>query len=95
MDGQAVVLTQLKAHLPQGFQVRKRFDIPYRSTNFSDDNIVFTRFFQQTDPSLDLIGNMRDNLDRFPEIRPSPLLLYDGQVNSSGRNIICLRRGHT
>ena len=62
-------------HLPDRLKERKPFNISRRSTKFYDQNIF--PLSGSDDPLFDLVDDMGDNLNRFPQILPFTFVLYN------------------
>ena len=79
------LVTDLLAHLADRFEERKALDIANGSADFRDDNIRFLLLRQPNNALLDLVGDVRNNLDGGAKIvaravRPAITLL----INLSG-----------
>ena len=85
-----VVAAFFKTDLANRLKERQRLNVTDRSANFDDGNIgtVGTGL----DLELDLIGDVRNNLNRFAEILATTLFFEHGVVNLTGREVIAL--GH-
>jgi hypothetical protein len=86
-----ILSTQLVAHLASRFDERLALDVSDRAADLRDDHIGARRsvcrlFGLQPHAPLDLVGDMRDDLDRVSEVLSPALLGDDGGVD--------LPRGH-
>lgn len=81
MDEHNVFSPEFLMELPDCLDEMKSFDISYSTSNFYDGNIALCS--DRFDSILDLIGDMRDDLDGFAEIITPSLFLYDGEINLS------------
>src|ERR1700759_3113838 len=91
MDNQRFVRSHFPSELSYCFQERKRFYIPYGSTDFSDDNIVFTVFRKQLEILFYFVCDVRNYLYCFS--KKSTLTFFGNYVmiNFTSGNIIGLR----
>ena len=81
-----VVAPLLDAHLADGFKERQRFDVTDRTTDL-DDRHVGT-LGARLDLALDLVGDVRNDLDRLAEILAAPLLPDHRVVDLAGREVV-------
>ena len=63
MDVKHVVAAQLVAHLAQRFQEGQRLDIADRAADLDQHDLGAGGLGDQADAALDLVGDMRDDLD--------------------------------
>ena len=87
MDIENISLFLLQPDLADCFQKRLGFHITDRPADLADQNVRVSLFRCGIDEFLDLIGNVRYRLDRFPQIVPSSLFLQNIPVNLSRRQI--------
>jgi len=72
MDVQGVILAQLPAQLPDGFQKRKAFNVPYRTADLHNGHVHVCGLWSPSLNALfDLIGDMRDDLHGLAQIVPA------------------------
>jgi len=65
-------LPNSEAHLADGFEEWKRFDVADRAADFDDDDVyAFGNFF---DGGFDFVGDVRNDLHGFAEIVAAALL---------------------
>src|SRR5215212_9208425 len=81
MDEKYVLTTHLIAELPQRFKERLRLDVAHRSPNLNDHHVPLRLFGNSGDPALDLVGDMRDHLDRPTEEITTAFLANDLRVD--------------
>ena len=62
-----IVSAYFVTELPNSFEERKNLNISYRSTNLGDDNIYIISC-ETLDSTANLIGDMRDDLNRTSEV---------------------------
>jgi hypothetical protein len=83
VDEQAVLATDVLWELPNCFEEWQAFDVTDGSTDFGDHDIgVWVG--QPKDRFLDLVGDVRDDLDGFPEELPTPLFFDDPKIDLAG-----------
>ena len=86
VDVAHVVAADVPAELPDGLDERHDLDVADGAPDLDDDD-VDVLVGQAPDAVLDLVGDVRDDLHRAPEVVTPPLLLDDGPVNSAGRRV--------
>ena len=83
----ADVVTNLARRLEEGL----RLDIADRPADLGDDHVrppaVGVRLGHRQDATLDLVGDVRDDLDRVPEVLAAALLGDDRRIHLSGSDI--------
>ena len=75
VDVQHVVAADILAHLADGLQERQALDIADRAADLDDHDIGAGWRATRGDAPLDLVGDMRDDLDRAAQVIAAPLLL--------------------
>ncbi len=81
-----VVAAHLVAHLADGLEERQRLDVADRAADLGDDHVdVGTG--HAPDARLDLVGDVRDDLDGVAEVLAAPLLGDDRRVHLAGRDV--------
>ena len=75
MDVQHIIAANILAHLANSFEERQPFNIANCAANFDDHDIGVGLTCDCGDPAFDLIGDMRDHLDRAAQIIAAALLL--------------------
>lgn len=83
VDKEAIVPADVLSELADRFEEREGFDIPYGAADFRNDDIGIA-IGHPVDRFFDLVGNVRDDLDGFPEKLSSSLLLDHPQVDLAG-----------
>ena len=91
MNHNRIVVPQFPLELAYSLDIRKRFDIPYSSSYFSDDNIILATLAKKLYTVLDFVGNMRDNLYCFAKELPTELFLYFNLVYTTSGHSVILR----
>ena len=83
--------TWTKAHLSGGLEEGLGLDVADGATDLGDDDIgevaVVIGLGLSAHDSLDLVGDVRDDLDSVAEVLPSPLLCDNGGVDLSGGGV--------
>ncbi len=86
-----VVAADVVADLTGRLQERQRLDVADRATDLGDDHVgrdaVAVRLGHRADAPLDLVGDVRDHLDRVAQVLAAPLLGDDLGVHLSGRHV--------
>src|SRR6185312_1268268 len=90
MHHQAIAFRQFPLNLPYRLNKWKAFYITNSTAYLCNYNIIFKFLTKQQHPSFYLIGNMRNHLYGLSEIITLSLTVYNGLVNSTGSNVICL-----
>ena len=86
MDQDGVFVSHIVLELADGLQKRLAFDIAHGAAHF-DDGDAGLILCAAVETAFDLIGNMRDYLDRAAAVIPAPLPLQDGPVDFSGGDV--------
>ena len=73
MNKDGVVSSDFISHLTDGFEEWLRFDVANGPANLDDDDVGVVR--NLANGILDLIGDVGNDSNRFPEIIASPLFL--------------------
>ena len=91
MDEGDVVAPQIGAHLSGGLEEGLGLDVTDGATDLGDDDVgevaVVIGLGLSAHDSLDLVGDVRDDLDSVAEVLPSPFLCDDGGVDLSGGGV--------
>ena len=74
MQQDRIIITHLQDELADRFQKRQPLDIAGRSADLGDKDIGVADLLEATNTTLDLVGDVRDNLYRLSEI-VSPALV--------------------
>jgi hypothetical protein len=83
-----VRLPHLLPELADRLQERLRLDVADRAAHLHEHHVVAGR--DALDGALDLVGDVRDDLDRGAQVLPAPLLADDVQVDAAGRDVVGL-----
>ena len=86
MQEEGPVPAQVMAHLPGGFEEGQRLDVADRSADLGDDDVdILGR--HRTDAGLDLVGDVRDDLDCVAQVFAATLLSDHPGVDLSGGHV--------
>src|SRR5205814_6280737 len=78
----------LDAHLANRLEERQRFDVAHRAADLDDADLgVLARVL---DRGLDLVGDVRNHLDRAAEVIAAALLVDDALVDLPGGEVVLL-----
>jgi len=86
MDEDGILLAHFVAELPDGLQEGKAFDITDGAADFDKGHIEPPGIIP--DEILDLIGDVRNDLDGLAQVVAPPFLGNDGIINLTGRQVI-------
>ncbi len=88
---EAVLPAHLVADLAGGLQERQRLDVADRAADLGDHHVravaVGVGLGHGHDPALDLVGDVRDDLDGVAEVLAAPLLGDHGRIHLTGGHI--------
>ena len=70
-----------------GLEERQRLDVADRAADLGDDDVDVGGRAIAPDPGLDLVGDVRDDLDGVAEVLPAPLLGDHRRVDLAGRDV--------
>ena len=87
VDVQDVVAPHVLAHLADRLEERQALDVADRAADLDDHDVRVPGTRDAGDPLLDLVGDVRDDLDRPAEIVAAALLRDDGLVDAAGRDV--------
>ena len=80
---------QLEAHLADGFEEWKRFDVANGAADFDQDDVhAFGHF---AEGGFDFVGDVRDDLHGFAEIIAAAFFGDDGFVEAAGGPVVVAR----
>ena len=80
------------AHLADGLEEREALDVADGPADLDDHDVGIAVASDPSDPFLDLVGDVRDDLDRSPEVIAATFLRDDGLVDAPGRDVADLRQ---
>ena len=81
-----ILFAEVPSKLADRFEERQTLDIAYGAADFDDQNIA--TLGREQDTPFDLVGDMRNYLDRRAEIIAASLLLNHGVVDLSGGAVV-------
>ena len=90
VDVERVLAADVLAELANGFEERQALDVADRAADLDEHDVDVAA--DRADAVLDLVGDMRNDLHRAPEIVAAPLLLDDRHVDLAGRPVAVARR---
>ncbi len=88
VDEHHVLFADEVAHLADRFQERQRFDVADRAADLDDAHFRAARFGDPRDVRFDLVGDVRDHLNRRAEIVAAAFLLDDRLVDLARRHVV-------
>ena len=88
VDVADVVAAERDAELADGFQERQRFNVAHGSADLHQRDLGIVRAGH--DPALDLVRDVRDDLDRAPEVVAAALLADHRFVDLPRREVVAL-----
>src|SRR5439155_22570663 len=89
-----VLLADLLTELPDRLEERHSLDVADRPTDFDEDDVRLLLLPDRPKLGLDLVRDVRDDLDRAAKVVPAALLLDDGAVYLAGRDVVVARQVH-
>ncbi len=90
VDVDRVPAPDVLAELPDRLEEWQRLDVADRAADLDEDDVVVAR--DAADAVLDLVRDVRDDLDGLAEVVAAPFLLDHGQVDLPGRDAVRLAR---
>jgi hypothetical protein len=87
-----IFLAILEAHLADGFEKGQRFDIAHGAADFHQRHVGILRTL--ANGTLDLVGDVRDDLHRAAEVIAAALLADHRLVDLAGREVVALAHLH-
>src|SRR6187549_1347700 len=92
MDEDRIIAPLFITHLTNRLHERQRLNIANRAADLNDENIGLMRVSYSTYGSLDLVGDMRDDLDRLTQVVAASFLFDHGKIDPAARPVVCLRK---
>ena len=86
VDEQRIVAAHFLAELPNRLEERQRLDVAHRAAHLDDRHVGVAG--AALDERLDLVGDVRDHLDRAAQVVAAPLLLDHRLVDLAGGEIV-------
>ena len=87
MDVQDVGPADVLAHLADGLEERQALDVADGPADLDDDDVRLAVAGDAADALLDLVGDVRDDLDGAAEVVAAALLGDDRLVDAAGRDV--------
>ena len=88
MNEEALTRTGFQGKLSEGFQKGQALDISGGATNFGDEDVTFFVLAHVSEAILNLVRNMRDDLNGFTEVVAPALLSKDLLVDLTGGEVV-------
>src|SRR5690606_30859243 len=73
VDVHAVAAADVDRELADRLEERQRLDVADRAADLADHDVDVARLARELDPVLDLVGDVRDDLDRAAQVVAAPL----------------------
>ena len=87
VDEHAALAAQLALELADRLEERKRLDVADRSADLRDHDIEVLRLGDELYTLLDLVRDVRDDLDRPAEVVAAPLLADHRVIDGARRDV--------
>ena len=87
VDVQDVGPADVLAHLADGLEERQALDVADRAADLDDDHVRVAVARDALDALLDLVRDVRDDLDGAAEVVAAPLLRDHGLVDAAGGDV--------
>ena len=87
VDVEHVPAADLAPHLPDAFEERLALDVADGAADLDDDDVTVVLPGGEHDPVLDLVGDVRDDLDGAAEVVAAALLRDHCRVDLAGRDV--------
>ena len=94
MDADGILPSLGEHELPHRLEKREPFDVADGPADLDDDDIVIIGRCKRFESSFDLVGDVRDHLDRGSEVIAAPLLRDHLEVDLAGCRVIFLSHVH-
>ena len=88
MDVHDVLFADVVTHLADRFKKRQRLDIAHRASDLHDADVGVARLRDVLDVRLDLVGDVRDDLNRRAQVVAAAFFFDDGVVDLAGRDVV-------
>src|SRR2546425_7458707 len=85
---QDVLLADLLTELPDRLEERHALDVADRPADFHEDDVRLLFLSDRSELRLNLVRDVRDDLDRTPEVVSAALLLNHSAVDLAGRDVV-------
>src|SRR5690606_4021634 len=92
VEVERVLAPGVEAELPYGLQERQRLDVAHRAAHLDQHHLGVGGLAGGADALLDLVGDVRDDLDGVREVGAAALLLDDAQVDLTGGDVVAARQ---
>jgi hypothetical protein len=92
VDVHALAPPDVDRELADGLEERQRLDVAHRAADLGDDDVDVARLGDQADALLDLVGDVRDDLDGAAEVVAAALAADHRVVDAAGGDVRRARR---
>ena len=92
VDVHALAPADVDRELADRLEERQRLDVAHRAADLGDDDVDVARLGDQADALLDLVGDVRDDLDGAAEVVAAALAPDDRVVDAAGGDVRRARR---
>ena len=92
VDEHAAAPADVDRELPDRLEERQRLDVADRAADLRDDDVDVLALADELDPVLDLVGDVRDDLDGAAEVVAAPLLADHRVVDRARGHVRGARR---
>ena len=92
VDVHAAPAPDVDRELADRLEERQRLDVAHRAADLGDDDVDVARLGDQADALLDLVGDVRDDLDRAAEVVAAALAPDDAVVDAARGDVRRARR---
>ena len=79
---------QFPAQLTDGLDERQGLDVAHGAADLGDDEVILARGAQQFHVALDLIGDVRDDLDGLAQVVAAALLVDHALIDATRRHVV-------
>ena len=87
VDVEHVAAADVLAHLANGLEERQRLDVAHRAAHLDDDHVGLAVAGDASDALLDLVGDVRDDLNGPAQVVAAALLGDDRLVDAAGGDV--------
>ena len=87
VNEKGVFLTDLERNLTNGFEKRLAFDIACRAADLGDDDVCIRLVADAVNEVLDLVRDVRDDLNGLAKVLAAAFLVEDVPVDLAGREV--------
>src|SRR5262249_3061962 len=92
VDVHALAAAHVDGELADRLEERQRLDVAHRAADLGDDHVDVAGLGDEADALLDLVGDVRDDLDRAAQVVAAALAPDDRVVDAAGGDVRRARR---